>query len=65
MVSLGPIYDLLLSVGYADAVKTDISASKKLSSGIFWCIAAVNDETLAHLEEMHVTLSESYLCSII
>ncbi|KAG6649529.1 coiled-coil domain-containing protein 93 isoform X1 [Carya illinoinensis] len=53
-ISLGRIYDLLLSVGYADAVKTDISASEKLCSGIVWCIAAVNDETLTHLEEIEI-----------
>uniref|UniRef100_A0A7N2N5G1 Coiled-coil domain-containing protein 93 n=1 Tax=Quercus lobata TaxID=97700 RepID=A0A7N2N5G1_QUELO len=61
--SLDPILDLLLSVGYADARKTDISASKRLSGGLAWCVAAVNsdgprfdevpdDETLTQQEEM-------------
>ena len=66
--SLDPILDLLLSVGYADARKTDISASKRLSGGLAWCVAAVNsdgprfdevpdDETLTQQEEMQVFLS--------
>lgn len=65
---LDPIFDLLLSVGYADARKTEISASKRLSDGLAWCVAAVNsddprfdevsdDETLTQQEEMQVTLS--------
>lgn len=41
--SVGPILDLLLSVGYAEARKPDISASDKLSGGLAWCIAALND----------------------
>uniref|UniRef100_A0A2N9IUD5 CCDC93 N-terminal domain-containing protein n=1 Tax=Fagus sylvatica TaxID=28930 RepID=A0A2N9IUD5_FAGSY len=41
-ISLSPIFDLLLSVGYADARKTDISASDKLAGGIAWCVEAVN-----------------------
>ena len=68
--SLDPILDLLLSVGYADAQKTDISASKRLSGGLAWCVAAVNsdgprfdevpdDETLTQQEEMQVSLSLS------
>jgi hypothetical protein len=63
-ISLSPIFDLLLSVGYADARKTDISASDKLAGGIAWCVEAVNsagprfdvfpDETLTQQEEMQV-----------
>jgi hypothetical protein len=60
--SLGPILDLLLSVGYAEAPKTDVSASDKLACGLAWCISAVNDVvrdgTLTRREEMHVTLSD-------
>lgn len=60
--SLGPILDLLLSVGYAKARKPDISASDKLSGGLSWCIAALNDVVrdgiLIRREEMHVTLPE-------
>ncbi|XP_030945547.1 coiled-coil domain-containing protein 93 isoform X1 [Quercus lobata] len=63
--SLDPILDLLLSVGYADARKTDISASKRLSGGLAWCVAAVNsdgprfdevpdDETLTQQEEIEI-----------
>lgn len=59
---LGPILDLLLSVGYTEAQKTDISAPDKLAGGLSWCIAAVNDVvrygTLARREEMQVTLSD-------
>ncbi|KAB8945654.1 hypothetical protein FH972_026850 [Carpinus fangiana] len=55
--SLGPILNLLLSVGYAEVRKPDISASNKLSGGLAWCIAAVNDVVrdgiLIRLEEMH------------
>jgi hypothetical protein len=60
--SLGPILNLLLSVGYAEVRKPDISASNKLSGGLAWCIAAVNDVVLdgilIRLEEMHVTLPD-------
>ncbi|KAM4086693.1 hypothetical protein ACJW30_10G121400 [Castanea mollissima] len=62
---LDPIFDLLLSVGYADARKTDISASKRLSDGLAWCVTAVNsdgprfdevpdDETLTQQEEIEI-----------
>lgn len=63
-ISLSPIFDLLLSVGYADARKTDISASDKLAGGIAWCVEAVNsagprfdvfpDETLTQQEEIEI-----------
>jgi len=46
--SLGPILDLLLSVGYAEAPKTDVSAVNDV----------VRDGTLTRREEMHVTLSD-------
>ncbi|KAK7851010.1 transcriptional corepressor leunig, partial [Quercus suber] len=63
---LDPILDLLLSVGYADARKTDISAFNRLSGGLAWCVAAVNsdgprfdevpdDETLTQQEEIQGT----------
>ncbi|KAB1204544.1 hypothetical protein CJ030_MR8G021804 [Morella rubra] len=53
--ALGPIYDLLLSVGYADAGKTDVSGFNRVSGGLAWCISTVNDETLTSQDEMHVT----------
>lgn len=61
-ISLGPILNLLLSVGYGEVRKPDISASNKLSGGLAWCIAAVNDVVrdgiIIRPEGMHVTLPD-------